>query len=166
MKTRLPNRLRAPRSRRSRAFTIAEMMVAMGVFMFMMGGVVYGYLNGMYLFQVTQLKLETTDDARKALIKFNDDIRSANRVWVGNGTLSTFTAVGGSGQQKGNAHAWSIPIRIITITGNITFYDTNVSSSNYTKLCRITNGIPPWRERRQQRGARTRHRPLHRFKSP
>ena len=45
------------------------MVITVGVFMLLMGGIIYGYLFGLNLFQITKVKLGPSDDARKALFR-------------------------------------------------------------------------------------------------
>ncbi|MDB6016118.1 MAG: hypothetical protein JWR19_607 [Pedosphaera sp.] len=121
------------------AFTLAETIITFAVFMLLMGGILYGYLFGLNLHQITRVKLGATDDARKAVIQLTDEIRSANRIKVGDGTLTNFNEAGTNALQLGNAiqiyptNNTSIWIRY--------FYETNAASANYTKLLRSTDGI-------------------------
>src|SRR5258708_7079755 len=76
--------------RHEAAFTVAEMVVASGVFLLLITGVIYGYIFGLNLMQITQVKLGATDDARKVVIRLTDEIRSSYGVRIGSGNLTNF----------------------------------------------------------------------------
>ncbi|MCL4785466.1 MAG: prepilin-type N-terminal cleavage/methylation domain-containing protein [Verrucomicrobia bacterium] len=94
-----------PHSRlaRRRGFTLPEIMIAMGVFMLVVLGVVSTHIFGLKMATITQTKLVSTQDAREALNRVRDDIRSAKIVYVGNGTSTSFTPIAPNSPQQGNA---------------------------------------------------------------
>jgi hypothetical protein len=127
-------------TRHARAFTLAEMVITVGVFMLLMGGILYGYLFGLNLFQITKVKLGASDDARKALIRLTDEIRSANRVEIGAGNLTNFVEDATNGVQTGFA------LRIYPDSNHNNWirywYETNkADTANFTKLLRTTDGV-------------------------
>jgi len=136
MKIRLQNPLRSGQS--DAAYTIGEMIVTTGIFMVMMAGALYAYLFGLSLYQITRIKLAANDDARNAIIKLTDDIRSATAIQVGSGNLTNFIQVTNNALQYGNA------IQIYPTNGTTNFVryflDTNSTSSTYSKLIKTTNG--------------------------
>lgn len=134
---RIPHLKPVQAARRRAAYTFAEMMVTTGIFMIMMAGALYAYLFGLSLYQITKIKLAATDDARNALVKLTDDIRSANLIQIGGGNLTNFTQVTNNAQQFGN----SIQIYPTAGSSNYSryFYDTNVNSTTYSKLVKTTN---------------------------
>jgi hypothetical protein len=121
-----------------RAFTLAEALIASSVLLLLMTGVIYGYLFGLNLFQITKVKLGASDDARKAVIKLTDEVRSATKIKIGTGNLTSFTEVSTNGLQVGNA------LQIYPDSSGINwiryYYDTNPASTNFSKLVRLTNG--------------------------
>ncbi|MDB6112572.1 MAG: hypothetical protein JWR69_4322 [Pedosphaera sp.] len=126
-------------TRHTRAFTMAEMVITVGVFMLLMGGILYGYLFGLNLFQITKIKLGASDDARKALIRLTDEIRSANQVQIGAGNLTSFLEDATNGVQVGFA------MQIYPDTNHNNWirywYETNsADTTNFTKLLRTTDG--------------------------
>ncbi|EEF57518.1 PilW family protein [Pedosphaera parvula] len=119
-----------------RAFTLAEMMVTAAVFMLLMGGLIYCYIFGLRLQQITRVKLGASDDARNALNHLIGEIRSATWIKIGQGDITNFTEVGTNSLQLGNAiqvyptNDTSIWIRY--------FYQDSANASNYTKLLRTS----------------------------
>lgn len=86
-----------------RAFTLAELMVAMSVFALVVVGAIYSQLLGMRLFNVTATKLTASQDARDVLDQVRDEIRSGKLLYVGNGNGTGFTNVAANKPQQGNA---------------------------------------------------------------
>jgi len=129
---------------REHAFTLAEMMVTLSIFLMMTAGVIYAYLFELHMYQITNVKLSATDDARKAVIKLTDEIHSAWKVQVGTGDLNSFTEVASNAYQQGNAlqifmdaantNNW---IRYWYQTNDVTAAGLN---ANYTKLLRTVDG--------------------------
>jgi type II secretory pathway pseudopilin PulG len=129
-----------PARSREYAFTLPEMIISSGVFILMMAGIIYGYLFGLSLFQVTKAKLSATDDARKAFIRLTDEIRSANAIQIGAGNLTNFVEMTTNGIQAGMA------MRIYPSTNLANFvvywYETNsANKTNFTKLMRRTDNV-------------------------
>jgi hypothetical protein len=85
------------------AFTLAEIMTAMGLFSLVVIGVVYSQLFGMKMFNITATRLSASDSARKVLDFVRDDIRSGKLLYVGNGDSTQFTNIGFNGLRQGNA---------------------------------------------------------------
>jgi hypothetical protein len=84
-------------------FTLAEIMIAMGLFSLVVIGVVSAQLFGMRLFNVTSTRLSASDNARKVLNCVRDDIRSGKILYVGNGSSGQFTNIALNGLRQGNA---------------------------------------------------------------
>jgi type II secretory pathway pseudopilin PulG len=125
--------------RGSQAFTLPEMMVTVAVFMLMMAGLIYCYIFGLRIDQVTKIKLGASDDARSAIAHMTDEIRSATYIKIGSGTLNSFTEVVTNALQAGNAieiHPDGTDTNWIRY-----YYETNMNSSNYTMLLRTTDGV-------------------------
>ena len=80
-------------ARRSRAFTLSEMMIAMSILTLVLAGVLSSHLFGIRLLELTKAKLGASDEARKALGKLVTEIRSAKMIQIGNGDSSSFTEV-------------------------------------------------------------------------
>ena len=86
-----------------RAFTLAEMMVSMGVFSLTVLGLIYAQLAGMRYDQLVASKLGASETSRRSFDLLTTDIRSA-KIWsVGNGNQSSYTPCGNGMDQQGNA---------------------------------------------------------------
>jgi hypothetical protein len=104
MKLPLPIRLASPCTPTTRsAFTLAEIMTAMGLFSLVVIGVVYSQLFGMRMFNITSTRVSASDNARKVLNRVRDDVRSGKILYVGNGGDTGFTNIAGHGLRQGNA---------------------------------------------------------------
>src|SRR4051794_39520654 len=115
-----------------RAFTLAELMVTMAIFLIMTTGIISAHLYGIRMFEFIRPKLTSTDEARNLVSRLFEEVRSASKVRVGAGDISNFTAVAVNTPQRGNAlQIWP------TTNDNIYvryFRDTD------EKLKRMTNG--------------------------
>lgn len=103
-------------SRRGRAaFTLAELMVAMAIFLLVVVSVIYSHLFGLKMFNVTSTKLAASHGARAALNRVRDDIRSARVLYVGVGTSTAFNNIAANSPHLGNA------VQIYPTANNNTF---------------------------------------------
>ena len=91
------------RLRNTRAFTLPELMIAMSIFLMVSAGVVVSHLFGMRLLEVSQPKLGTDQESRRALGILMADIRSAKILRIGNGAIGSFNTVQINTTQEGNA---------------------------------------------------------------
>jgi type II secretory pathway pseudopilin PulG len=129
------------RSRRTcGGFTLVEMMLTVGIFLFIFTGVMVGMqVFGLRVYTLAATKLMATESARKTLDKMRDQIREAKTVYVGNCSAplsSSFSLIGLSNSQAGNA-------LIIYPTTNqnyfsIYYLDTS-TSTNYLTQFIVTN---------------------------
>jgi prepilin-type N-terminal cleavage/methylation domain-containing protein len=109
------------RSRRLAAgFTLAELMIAIAVFTFLVGAMVCIQIFGLRVQTLAATKLMATTAGRQTMNMMRDQIRAAQQVYVGTFTNSSFTQA--SGQQIGNA------VQIFTSTNTastnfVVFYD-------------------------------------------
>jgi len=97
-------------ARRCRAYTLVEMMVALGLFSLVIMGILACHLAGLRFQQLIQPKLLNAAYERKTIGRLIEEVRCANSLQVGTGWLSGFTAVGPTNLQAGNA------LRIYTST--------------------------------------------------
>src|SRR2546427_12580229 len=86
-----------------RAFTLAEIMTATAIFSLVIIGALYSHIFGIKLANFTSTKLTASQNARKALGRVQDEIRSGKILYVGNGDFGSFTNTPANAQQKGNA---------------------------------------------------------------
>jgi len=91
------------RLRSASAFTLTELMVAMGIFGFAVGGMLAVHIFGLKLNRMVDVKLQATEDSRRALGRLVTDIHVAGVVRVGNGDASSFTEAAFNTPQSGNA---------------------------------------------------------------
>jgi prepilin-type N-terminal cleavage/methylation domain-containing protein len=116
-----------------RGFTLAEMMIALTIFSFVIMAMVYTNLFCLKQDQLVSSKLGASDESRRTLATMSREIRSARAFQVGNGSKDSFTAVTNGMQQIGNAlEVYSTPD-----LNNYTryYFDTNAG-----ELRRIKSG--------------------------
>lgn len=118
---------------RTLGFTLTEVMVASAILTMVLAGVLVSHLFGMRMFQLTKAKLGASDEARLAISKIVDEIRSAKLLRVGDGDLSSFTETPLGSEQKGRALQ-------IYATTNTNFFVRYFWDSSDKKLKRTTNG--------------------------
>ena len=97
-------------SPRRQAYTLVEMMVASGLFSLVVLGILACHLAGLRFQQLIQPKLLNAQYERQTIGQLIEEVRCANSLQVGTGTLSTFTVAGPTNVQAGNA------LRIYTST--------------------------------------------------
>ncbi len=84
-------------------FTLAELMIALTIFIFLVGAMVCVQIFGLRVQTLSQTKMLATTYSRQTLNAMRDQIRSAQQVYVGTFTNSTFTQVPTGYSQIGNA---------------------------------------------------------------
>jgi type II secretory pathway pseudopilin PulG len=89
--------------RRCAAFTLAEMMVASAIFLLVLGSVISSHIFGLKMFNITSTKLIASREARAALNRVRDDIRSGRTLYVGQGTSAGFFNLATNTPRQGNA---------------------------------------------------------------
>jgi Tfp pilus assembly protein PilW len=137
----------ARRARRTRAFTVAEMMVAVFIFVFMVLGIIYVWMFCLKYDEVVCSKLGASEKSRMGFDELTGDIRAAKWWKVGsatsfNGTSVPFTACGNATNQFGNAVKLSASGDTNSSAYVIYYFDTNNVNTNACWLCRWSNGLP------------------------
>jgi len=127
----------AGRGRRAQAFTLAEMMISVFIFVFMVLGVIYVWMFGMRYDQLALSKLGASDKSRMSFDLLTGDIRAAKWWKVGTGNDTSFTACGNATNQIGNAIKLSSSADTNSTAFIIYYFDTNAC-----QLCRLSNGLP------------------------
>jgi type II secretory pathway pseudopilin PulG len=88
-------------------FTLVEMMMAVGVFLFIfIGTMVAIQIFGLRVYSLAATKLTATEGGRETLNQLRDQIREAKTVYVGNCSsvgASSFTLIPLTSAQQGNA---------------------------------------------------------------
>ena len=119
----------------SRAFTLTEMMVTLAVFGFVVIGVLGLHIFGLKLNKMVDVKLQATEDSRRALSRLVSDIHVGGVVKVGAGTATTFTEVGFNAAQQGNA------IQIYPIKTNTTKFVRYYLDASSKQLMRLDSAV-------------------------
>ena len=125
----------------SRGFTLVEMVMVVGIFLFTFVGVMVGVqLFGLRIYTIEAIKLDATQGARAALNDMRNNIREAKTCYVGNCSsvgASSFSLIGVTNVQQGNA---LIVYPTTNTTGYIVYYlDTSTSTNNLMEFS-VTNG--------------------------
>lgn len=84
-------------------FTLTEILIAMAIFVLVVGGILSAHIFGLRMFQVNQTKLTTTEWSRNTFGKFADEVRSANNLAIGGYTNGLFTGLMDGEAQQGNS---------------------------------------------------------------
>ena len=74
-------------------FTLPEIMVAMAVFLLVVGGILSAHICGLRMFEVNQTKLTATEWSRNTFGKITDEVRSCHSVFVGHITNGSFAGL-------------------------------------------------------------------------
>jgi prepilin-type N-terminal cleavage/methylation domain-containing protein len=90
-------------TRASKGFTLAELMVTMAILGLVVTGILALHIFGMKLNAMVNVKLQATEDSRRALGRLVTDIHSAGIVKVGTGDSTKFTEAAFNTAQLGNA---------------------------------------------------------------
>jgi prepilin-type N-terminal cleavage/methylation domain-containing protein len=139
MKNHQATKHRSP-SRRS-GFTLVEMMMVVGIFLFVFVGVMVAVqLFGLRIYTLEATKLVATQGGRMALSDIRDQIREAKIVYVGNCSsvaTNSFNLIAVTNVQEGNA----LIVYPTTNTAAYTVYylDTSTGTNNLTQF-NVTNG--------------------------
>lgn len=85
------------------AFTLVEVVIALAIFIVIIGGMIAVQIFGLRVYTLASTKLIATTDGRETLNAMRDQIRAAQQVYVGTFSNSTFTQVPTGSLQIGNA---------------------------------------------------------------
>ncbi len=137
-----------------RAFTLAEMLISIGIFSMVVAAVVYTQIFGLRMYTLAATKLSATKDGRQAMNVIRETIREAKTLQVGNctgGDPTSFTSIPTSSNAQGNALLiypttntspytiffldTSTPTNKLTEYGvTLNYSGTNVTGSNVSSL--------------------------------
>ena len=122
------------RRRNVRGFTLVEMVITVGVFLFIFVGVMVAVqIFGLRIYTLAATKLVATAGGRQALNQIRDQIRQGKMVYVGNCSSpinSSFALIGTTNSQQGNA-------LIIYPTTNTTWYSIYYLDTRTTTNCLV-----------------------------
>jgi prepilin-type N-terminal cleavage/methylation domain-containing protein len=93
--------------RDQRAFTFPEMLIATALSTMVMAAAMVTHLFGLRLMNVTSSKIVESQSARKALNLLREEVRSAQTLFVGTGTSTSFTNLPPNSPREGNALQFS-----------------------------------------------------------
>ena len=130
----------APGRASIQAFTLAEALIAMGVFSMVVAAMVATQIFGLRVYTLAATKLSATASSRKALNSLRDQVREAKLVDIGNcdGTgPASFVSLGLTNVQVGKALRLS-STNNWTNSYTVFYLDTNLVTTNYPKQCRVT----------------------------
>lgn len=103
-------------------FTLPEVLIAMTVFLLVIGGVICANLFGLRMFQVTETKLNVTTWSRETVGKITAAVHACDTLWVGNiSTNGIFEGLLDGEAQQGTA----LLIYPTADTNNFTVYFVN-----------------------------------------
>ncbi len=92
-----------PQRMAAAGFTLAEMMIAGAVFIFIIGAMVCLQIFGLRIYTLASTKLIATTSGRETMNGIRDAIRDSQQVYVGTFTNGTFTQIPNGLPQIGNA---------------------------------------------------------------
>ncbi|HXS68979.1 MAG TPA: prepilin-type N-terminal cleavage/methylation domain-containing protein [Candidatus Polarisedimenticolia bacterium] len=120
----------SPRER-AQGFTLTEMMVTMAIFGMVVVGLLSLHIFGIKLNAMVDVKLQATEDSRRALGRLVGDIHSAGIVKVGTGDASGFTEAAFNTAQQGNA------VQVYPVKTNTTKFVRYYLDSSDNQLMRL-----------------------------
>jgi prepilin-type N-terminal cleavage/methylation domain-containing protein len=115
----------------ARGFTLTEIMMTMAIFGMVVVGLLSLHIFGIKLNAMVDVKLQATEDSRRALGKLVADIHSAGIVRVGTGDATGFTEAGFNTAQQGNA------IQVYPVKTNTTKFVRYYLDTTDNQLMRI-----------------------------
>lgn len=121
------------RQARVRGFTLTEILVVTAIFSMLVVAVASTQVIGLRMYRISETKLSSTSEARKALNRVRDEIRMGKILIVGNGNATTFAANPDNAPQIGNALQ-------IHLTTNRNIFVRYFVDTDTTSLNRVING--------------------------
>ncbi len=113
--------------RREPGFTLAEVMIAMGIFSLILMGILAANLFGLRMFDLNQTKLNAARWSRQTVEAMADEIHTCNSVQVGYLTNSTFVGLLNGETQQCTA----LLIQPTANPTNYTVYFVNVADQTF-----------------------------------
>jgi hypothetical protein len=109
--------------------TLPEVLIAMTVFLFVIGGIIAANLFGLRMFQITETKLNVTRWSRETIEKITGEVHACNDVQVGNITNGVFEGLLDGETQQGT----SLLIYPAANTNNYIMYFVNTSDQTFRR---------------------------------
>jgi prepilin-type N-terminal cleavage/methylation domain-containing protein len=114
----------------SHGFTLPEMLIALTIFMLMLGGIIFANLFGLKMFQMTETKLNVTAWSRQTIEKLTDEIHTCNSISILNiDTNGNSEGLLDGETQQGNA----LQIYPTTNTNSYIIYFINSSDQTFRR---------------------------------
>lgn len=110
-------------------FTLPELLIAISIFIVLLGGIVFAHLFGLSMFRITETKLNATADARQLIGTMANEIRTCRSTEVGNVNGGEFVALLDGEKQEGNG----LLIYPNTNTANFIIYFVNPSDQTFRR---------------------------------
>src|SRR3974390_1500212 len=119
------------------AFTLAELMVSVTIFILLVAGVVSANLFGLRMFQIEETKLNASDEARKIVGVLMDEIHSCQTFQIGTFTNGTFTGLPLGAPQLGPA----LIVYPTTNTANYIMYFVNTPDQTFRRATSVPGSM-------------------------
>ncbi len=94
---------RHPRRAARNGFTLPEILIALTIFLLLVGGILAANLFGLRMFQMTQTKLDATQWSRETIMRLTDEIHVCNNAQVGTISNGFFVMFLDGEPQQGSA---------------------------------------------------------------
>jgi hypothetical protein len=120
-----------------RGHTITEMMIACGLFSLVILGILGAHFAGLRFYQLIQPKVQNAQYERQTVSRLIEEVRSANSLQVGTGTVSAFTVAGPTNVQTGNA----LRIYMQTNSPNYIYYFHDQATATVQRVASGTNAV-------------------------
>jgi prepilin-type N-terminal cleavage/methylation domain-containing protein len=118
-----------------RGFTLTELMVTMAIFGLVVSGILGLHIFGLKLNKMVDVKLQATEDSRRALGRLVTDIHAAGIVKVGTGDSASFTEAAFNVAQQGNA------LQIYPVKTNTTRFVRYYLDTTDNQLMRLDSAV-------------------------
>jgi prepilin-type N-terminal cleavage/methylation domain-containing protein len=112
-----------------RGFTLPEILIALGVFVLVVAGIVAANLFGLKMFQVNSAKLQAVEWSRRTFGKITDEVHACDTVFIGNVTNGGYVGLLDGEPQQGS----SLLIYPTTNTASYVFYYYNASDQTFRR---------------------------------
>ena len=122
--------IRSQSGRSIRAFTLAELLVAMAIFSMVIAATISSQLFGLRMYRISDAKLTVSADARVVLNHLREEVWTGKLLLVGNGNSSTFSLVADNTPHIGNA----LKICATTDTNSFVYYYLDAADSALKRM--------------------------------
>jgi prepilin-type N-terminal cleavage/methylation domain-containing protein len=115
---------------RSAAFTLPEIIIVVAIFSLLVLATVSSQIFGLRMYRISEAKLTTTANARKAVNRIREEVRAGKLLYVGNGDSVTFKLVADNAPHLGNA----LRICATTDTNNYVYYFVDPVNASLNRM--------------------------------